>query len=296
MKKPNFFIVGAPKCGTTSLATWLSGHSNIYFSPVKEPNYFNTDMHIPSRMSSNEYYKLFANAQKQHTVIGEASTRYLCSKVAILNILKNQPEAKFIAIVRNPLELAPSLHQHLVFNGNEPLADFSQAWDAGLDRESGRGIPRFCRDRDSIIYANMCLLGNQVSRMFEFVREDYRKIILFDDLVSEPQKTFLNVLNFLDVDSDFSPDYSIYNAARIRKSKLLAQILLASSRFRNIFGIQRGFGIITKLNKMNTLEKKQTNISPETIRLMSSYFKNDIKKLGKLLERNLSHWLPKEYE
>ena len=78
-KNPNFFIVGAPKCGTTTLFSWLSEHPNVFMSRVKEPNHFNKDFNFPKYRDKNDYLKLFKDANYQHVCIGEASPYYLFS-------------------------------------------------------------------------------------------------------------------------------------------------------------------------------------------------------------------------
>ena len=86
MKKPNFFILGAPKCGTTSLASWLSEHSDVFMSPIKEPHHFCSDFGYKEYRSHQRYLSLFRKANEQHRAIGEASATYLYSKVAVKNI------------------------------------------------------------------------------------------------------------------------------------------------------------------------------------------------------------------
>ena len=86
VRKPNFFIIGAPKCGTTSLATWLSGHPNVFMSAVKEPHFFNTDdRRFISTLEA--YENLFRAASSDHCAVGEASVWYLSSTEAVRNIL-----------------------------------------------------------------------------------------------------------------------------------------------------------------------------------------------------------------
>jgi hypothetical protein len=76
VKTPNFFILGAPKCGTTSLAAWLAAHPAVYMSPLKEPAYFAADLKV-DRPGPQEYRALFSAAGDIHLAVGEASTCYL---------------------------------------------------------------------------------------------------------------------------------------------------------------------------------------------------------------------------
>jgi hypothetical protein len=96
-KLPNFFIIGAPKCGTTSLSKWLAGHPEVYFSPIKEPHFFNTDENWFWRGTEKKYLKLFEKVKTYHLAIGEGSVRYLNSKVAVTNIEKFSNKEKYLA-------------------------------------------------------------------------------------------------------------------------------------------------------------------------------------------------------
>jgi hypothetical protein len=109
LRKPNFFIIGAAKCGTTSLSVWLGGHPQIFMSSMKEPHFFNNDDRQAIR-TLDDYEALFWSATEEHIAIGEASVWYLSSADAVPAILQYQPEAKFIVMLRNPVEMAPALH------------------------------------------------------------------------------------------------------------------------------------------------------------------------------------------
>src|SRR5580658_6173851 len=118
--KPNFFILGAPKCGTTSLAAWLGRHLAIFIPATKEPNFFNTDDNreaIYGVATLDAYEALFAAATAAQPAIGEASAFYLSSAVAVANILRYQPNARFIVMLCNPIDMAPALHAELLILG-----------------------------------------------------------------------------------------------------------------------------------------------------------------------------------
>jgi hypothetical protein len=137
MRKPNFFLIGAPKCGTTSIAAWLAEHPQVYFSPVKEPMYFATDAQIRTIVSLEAYEQLFAGATSRHLAIGEGSTEYLRSSIALRQIMTYAGSPRFIASVRNPVEMASSFHQQVCFNGDEDVRDFEEAWRLQKPRERG---------------------------------------------------------------------------------------------------------------------------------------------------------------
>src|SRR5882672_7527464 len=101
MKLPNFFIVGAPKAGTTSLYFYLQRHPEVFMSPVKEPNFFSYDETIKQNLYHKEkgvgkledYRKLFSSANGHHKAIGEASVSYLFYPSVAEKIKKFSPDA-----------------------------------------------------------------------------------------------------------------------------------------------------------------------------------------------------------
>src|SRR5699024_1670894 len=124
LKRPNFFILGAPKCGTSSMYEWLAEHPQIYMSPVKEPNFYNSDSNLTSARSKKEYLKLFESAAASHKVIGEASIMYMYSKEAVLNIEEDLDKPKYLVLLRDPVEMAVSYYQTLLFTGVENIESF----------------------------------------------------------------------------------------------------------------------------------------------------------------------------
>ena len=158
MRKPDFFLIGAPKCGTTALATYLSEHPNILLSDPKEPQYFCKDLKwYGNPVKSDEDYlrRFFPGLEgSPAAIVGEASSLYLYSKVAVPNILSFQPEAKFIVMLRNPVEMAYSLHSMLCFQGEEDEKDFLKAWHLQDQRRAGRFIP------DGLLVDTKVILGD----------------------------------------------------------------------------------------------------------------------------------------
>ena len=109
--QPNFFIIGAPKCGTTSMSVYLSSHPEIIISNPKEPHYFSKDINNGGIRKMQEYLECFSSVDKKANAIGEASTLYLYSKVAVPNILAFNKDVRFIVMLRNPKEVAYSYHE-----------------------------------------------------------------------------------------------------------------------------------------------------------------------------------------
>src|SRR5882672_1680365 len=115
MRKPDCFIVGAPRCGTTAMYTYLGQHPEIFMSARKEPHFFGTDLSSPALVrDEQQYLSLFAKAQNEKRA-GEASVFYLYSQRAAREIHAFCPSARIIIMLRNPVEMMYSLHsRHLV--------------------------------------------------------------------------------------------------------------------------------------------------------------------------------------
>jgi Sulfotransferase domain len=141
--KPDFFIVGAARCGTTALFDYLAAHPAV-FLPVperKEPNYFCTDLSTYGGVATlTEYEALFSPAPP-HALTGEASVLYLYSKVAIGRIMAHNVDAKIIVMLRNPIEAARSMHAFWWSNKLEDVGDFEQAWRLQGPRLERRRLP-----------------------------------------------------------------------------------------------------------------------------------------------------------
>src|SRR5918997_468574 len=140
MTLPNFLIIGAMKSGTTALYYYLEQHPQIYMSPVKEPNFFcsggQEGWESKSVTRIRAYQYLFKDVSDEKA-IGEASHCYLYEPQAVARIQEHLPDAKLVAILRNPVDRAYSHFLHMVRNGTEPLTDFGQA----LEEEEIRADP-----------------------------------------------------------------------------------------------------------------------------------------------------------
>ncbi len=112
MKKPSLFIIGAPKCGTTALCAYLANHPSVCFSEPKEAKFFHDDFSVEHRLATTEeeYLKCFSHQQASDQVLAEGTVWYLFSQVAVRRILAFNPEAKFVVMLRNPVDLSHSLH------------------------------------------------------------------------------------------------------------------------------------------------------------------------------------------
>lgn len=292
IRKPNFFIIGAPKCGTTSLASWLSKHPNIYVSPIKEPHFYNTDLNCVKIRDPKEYEQLFRGASEQHMAVGEASVFYLFSQVAVPRIEVEHPDARYIVMVRNPIEMAYSLWEQQVFAGEEHISDFEEAWHLSEERSARRAITRWTREPKLLDYKSVCRLGEQLQRLFNVVPKDRVLVLVLDDIKTDPRSQYLRVLDFLGVPDDGRREFAVHNPAKERRWPALRRTVQFVLAVRRRLGIPRlNTGVLSKLDKLNTRYRPRPPLPRSIRRAMVEYFKDDVRLLGQLIGRDLSHWL-----
>ena len=162
MNKPNLFIVGAPKSGTTALSDYLREHPNIFISVPKEPHFFAIDLpgHRRKFDTYAKYIRLFENADEH--VVGEASVHYLYSQKAIENIYEFNSEARLIAMLRKPVEMVYSMHSQALASLNEDVTDFEKAWELEPERSAGRHVPKHCHDVQILYYSQIAKYARAV--------------------------------------------------------------------------------------------------------------------------------------
>lgn len=295
-KKPNLFIVGAPKCGTSFLYEYLSKHSQIFMCPVKEPNYFDKDLHYTSkRLSQDEYLQLFSKVSSEK-VIGEASIFYLYSTVAAREIYKFNPEARIIIMLRNPVDMMYSLHGEHLFQGNEIEEDFEKAISLEEERKEGRGVYKHTNPREGVYYKDIASYTNQIKRYQDLFGKEKVMVVLLDDFKSNPDKTFKSILNFLNVGSDFNIDLQVVNRRKKVKSKSLRELIKRPPGFlRKFIKVLLPFHSLRiyfqeKIMSLNSGEVEKEAIDPKLKRRLKNEMASEVEALSALLEKDLSNW------
>lgn len=296
MIEPNFFIVGAPKCGTTALSEYLRTHPSIFISQFKEPHYFAEDFpKYRSVDSLDAYLALFRESTEEHLVVGEASVWYLYSSVAISNIHEFNPHAKIIVMLRNPVDLVYSLHSQLLYTFDENEKDFEVAWRLQASRRMGRNISTICREPSLLQYAQVGRLGAQVERLFGIFSPIQVKAILFDDFTASTSSVYQGVLSFLEVPFDGRTDFPVINENKTHKWRWLGKLLRILPRFlytyahsiESLIGIEPIGRKIIEMNR-RTMERRPL---PLTFRReLLEEFREDVEKLSGLINRDLSSW------
>lgn len=295
MTLPNFIVIGAAKAGTTSLYQYLNQHPQIYMSPVKEPRYFAPEYYTTyfkrsyrnegrrPAMSLQEYKSLFQDVVEE-TAIGEASTEYLTIPESAKRIKQLIPNAKIIAVLRNPAERAFSAYCYHVRDGRETLS-FEEAlkqewrrkeegWQIGwLYREGGfyyRGLREYyrCFNRDRI------------------------KVLLWEDLKFDTEATCQNVFNFLGIEHLPIHNLCEFNKSSVPRSRAINRFILKNQRLHrvvNCYVHKSAYESFSSLLKQIFYFEKQEMSRAVKKKLSRSYYQ-DISNLEKLLDKDLSMW------
>jgi hypothetical protein len=303
---PDFFVVGAPRCGTTWLCKYLSANPQVCFSQPKEPFYFAWTDHDPSPAELRRDYldRYFAHCEDSHRAVGEGSVSYLYLPEAIERILRLNPEARFIAMVRNPLQMLPSYHLRMLFLLQEDEPDFAKAWVLGLERARGHRVPKLCLDFRLLVYSEIGKLGEQVQRLHDVAGRDRSHVIVFDDLVSDPLGVYRRALDFLGLDYDGRTRFEAKYPSRIYRHRWLQKLMYvpAVRGGKVVDSLQRRTrrykadgsrrkNWIKRLAKWNKIAASPAPLTPELRGAICEALGPDVEHLSKLLDRDLRHWL-----
>jgi hypothetical protein len=194
---PNLFVVGTAKAGTSSLYSALNRHPDVYMSPLKEPHFF-ADLGIEDETwlrlfnvvrTPRDYINLFAGANRQ-SVVGEASTSYLSNFASPARIQRVAPQARIIAILREPVQRAFSHYLNDVRHGLEKRS-FSEAIQDELANPSGQRWPAH--------YVRYGFYSAALRRYLAAFGETRVLILFFEDMVSKPAAELEKVTDFLNI-------------------------------------------------------------------------------------------------
>lgn len=304
---PNLFLVGAPKCGTTSLYEYLRVHPDIYFPHAahddasadaaywsgKEPAYFCTDLDLtldhPVRDAA-QYRALYAPATTQHWR-GDASGFYLYSEVAAANVHAACPDARILVLLRPPVAQMHSLHQHLVRVGQETEPDFHTALRLG---ETGRlrGDLLARRTAGAVDYFGIAQYATQIERYLQAFGRARVHVMLLEDLAARPARVYREVLAFLGVDTAFTPDFRVHNG---RPPDAGLETLLY--RVHALPGVRQLADLVfsSALRRRVVDWTRHQHAAPVAIDPRDTALRErcrpGIQRLADLLGRDLSHWL-----
>lgn len=290
---PNFLLIGAPRSGTTTLYQGLRQHPEIYMSPNKEPWFFaceGTEQRFEGPgdfqgIRDRASYEALFDGVRGETAIGEASTLYLSSPKAVEGIKRHVPDAKLLAVLRNPVERAYSNYMMHIAYGRESLS-MGAALDAEDERMKNDWSPFW-------FYSRMGLYSDQLARYFGSFPRDQIRVYLYEDLEGDLDRLYRSIFRFLGVDDDVSiRSGQPQNPSGVPRSRALWDLIVRSNALncasRHVVPEQLREAVKTRLMNCN-LEK--VPLRPHLRQRLADYYRDDILRTQELLDRDLSDWL-----
>lgn len=303
MTMPNFLLIGAAKAGTSSLYYYLKQHPQIYMPSSrtqKEPDFFSLEgekleypgphgtFKMRNCITEIETYRALFDPVTTEKAIGEASTSYIYSKKAPKRIQHYIPNAKLIAIIRDPVERAFSHYLYWASQGFEPDTNFD--FTKAIQAE-----PHRIRDGWSYNwhYIQRGFYYVQLERYFHCFDASQIKVYLYEDLVKDGVAVARDIFCFLGEDDTFVPNISkTHNKTIVPKNRTLNQLLNRQnpikSILKTILPANLHQNIAESLKKRNQGKPK---LSPKTRKELIEVYREDILKLQGLIKRDLSNWI-----
>jgi hypothetical protein len=295
MPRPDFFVVGAFKSGSTALYEQLRRHPQIFMPFHKEPLYFGDDLtRRYGRMSEADYLRLFRGAKPGQRV-GEASTWYLYSTSAAREIKAFSPDAQILVVLRNPVDVMYAQHNQLIFNVIEDIPDFKEALAAEPDRRAGRRLPPGPINVENLFYRHSVRFAEQLDRYFEVFGRDRVHVMLTEELARDGAAVVRGALEFLGVDPSLAAAPPKANENRRVRYPLLQRLIFAPKLLLPLAPFLRRFPLVrslrTRMLEMNSEARPRAPMDPALRRQLVDEFTPEINRLGRLIGRDLSTWL-----
>lgn len=295
--RPNLFIVGVGKAGTHTLYAYLGQHPDVFMSPKKEPNFFGADLQFRApRIREDQYLALFADAaDKKYR--GEASVSYLLSGTAAAEIRAYAPEARIVIVVRNPIEVMQARHAQNLITGVENIDRLERALAAEAERRRGKRVPKEAGVVDWLFYREWVNFTDQIKRYQRAFPKEQIFLGIYDDLRRDPASFYQSVLEFLQLPGHAPARLAHVNPRRRIRSHTLHRLLMSKTSMTTRLArtlmpspLVRG-AIASALMKANIEPETQKAMPIALKRKLQSELAGEVRTLGELLGRDLSHWL-----
>lgn len=263
-------------------------------SKVKEPNFFCHDLDLPGCKTESSYLSLFSPTPSTR-YLADGSILYLYSCAAALEIKKYAPDARIIVILRNPIEVMHSWHAQMVFTCNEHITDFKEALDAEPKRKKGDCIPNTGTGKrcpQLLFYRDIVRFDVQLERFFAQFEQSQIKVVSFDDFKQDPDAVYDDLIRFLELDSNFTPNYTTVNPSKRRRSwRLHYWAKKLFSRPSQLLPLRLRLDLINMLDRVNSKQEKPPAMDSHLHSQLADEFRPTVMKISSLLNRDLSHWI-----
>lgn len=290
--RPNCFIVGAPKCGTTFWVEVLQRHPCVFFCDPKEPAYFASDLpHSRGYHSLPEYEALFDGATQP--IIGDASVRHLHSRDAAANIAEYNPAAKILIFIRPRAPFIRAYHSQLLLNLEEDEVDLRRAWRWSGDA-SARPVAAADVDLPLLDYKAAGAFTGQIQRYIEHFPASQIGVVRMEDWRDDVARMADAIQSFLGVPRhDIGPFHRVNEAQRPRSAwlhrlsgKPPSVLLGASAGLKRLLGYRGSFGLARWIRSVNLARGYANDVDDSLTREIELYFADDEARTEALLARH----------
>jgi hypothetical protein len=305
MALPDFLIIGAPKAGTTALHAALAQHPGLYMSPVKEPKFFLSDGPPPARGGPGDaqtyrehlwrradYEALFDGAPAG-TPRGESTPLYLHDPAAQRRIRELAPDARLIAVLRDPVERAHSNWTHLWSAGLEPVGDFVRACEEE-PRRIEAGWASFWH------YLSLGRYGEQLEHLYTLFPREQVLVLRYLSLVDSPAQTLDRICAFLGAEPGVVTALPRENVTAHPEATLryrtLARALRAAAAAGSVLPGRAGTGLKDSLeHRLQRSAPSRQPLNWDEREQILPKFETDIRLLERVTGEDFSFWLrPRE--
>ena len=226
---PDFFVVGHSKSGTTALYQMLRKHPQIFMPEMKEPIFFAPELPRQAHRyrapeTLEEYLALFSAATPDQFV-GEGSASYLRSPQAAERIAAARPDARIVAILREPASFLRSFHLQVVQAHYEDQRDLARALSLEGERRRGRHLPKRSLWPQELLYSDHVRYVEQLRRYHERFEASQVLVLIYDDFREDNAGALRQVLRFLGADEDVQLAAGQVNPSVATRSHLADHVL-----------------------------------------------------------------------
>ena len=290
---PNLFLVGAPRCGTTSVASVLNRHAEISFGAFKEPWFLNDDFGPRKITDESAYRAHFQKVPPATRFRLDASTTYFYSRSA-REAIAGIPGVRVLIMIRNPVDMALSWHALKRLVLEEDIDDFESAWRAIGDRKAGKRVPDSLRERRWLYYDEMAALGTVCDQWLGTLGSARVSVLLFDDMRRDPARFFEDLFESIGVE----PDASLVGGSHISRRRRSRNLLVAKAIAkiadikRRYLPVSLGINLLSRIQEFNRVyEDPRSALRPQFRSELNEFFRGEVRILEGITGRSLAHWL-----
>jgi len=291
----DFYIIGAPKCGTTFLYRALREHPGVFMTDPKEPNRYGSDLDLADDRSirdSEEYGALFDRADENQR-LGEASVFSMYSERAAEEISRETPGALFIALIRDPVEFVRSMHWQALTTRNEQVESLGEALALQEERARGESIPGTSFFPSALQYEKLADFEPQLRRFIDLFGRERLRVFTLEELSEDPDRVHAECCRLIGADPSFHSSFADQNAARPMRNVRIRNLLANNPRVRRAVGLlpkrfRRALGEAG--GRIGGDRERAPGMDPELRAELCERLRPGVDALEELLGRSFGSW------